>query len=156
MKIIVASDSHGRNDILDRIQEQNPDADLYLHCGDLEDDPIRYPMWTFVQGNNDFFGTFARQRVIPVLGHKILLIHSDRCSYFHREAHLSRMAKMESCDIVCYGHTHVSHIEVLDQVFLLNPGSVAWPRDGRAPSYAVLDLDYTRFSARLVFEDEWA
>lgn len=155
MKIIVASDSHGSNEILYQLQEKYKDADLFIHCGDLEDDPLNYPGWVFVKGNNDYFGEFAKQRIIPVAGHKIFVIHSDRCSYFYREENLTRMAQMHNCDIVCYGHTHVSHIEVKDHVFLLNPGSISWPRDGRPKCYAILEVDYTSIHADILFEDEW-
>ena len=43
MEIVVVSDSHGRNDILKTIQEKHPNAKLFIHCGDLEDDPMNYP-----------------------------------------------------------------------------------------------------------------
>lgn len=43
MKIVVVSDSHGRNDILNVIREKHPDAGLFIHCGDLEADPMFYP-----------------------------------------------------------------------------------------------------------------
>ena len=42
MKIVVVSDSHGRNDILNLIREKHPEARLFIHCGDLEDDPMNY------------------------------------------------------------------------------------------------------------------
>ena len=53
MKIVVVSDSHGRNDILNVIREKHPDAGLFIHCGDLESDPMFYPGYIFVRGNND-------------------------------------------------------------------------------------------------------
>ena len=34
MRIVVASDSHANNEILDLIQHHHPEADLFLHCGD--------------------------------------------------------------------------------------------------------------------------
>ena len=43
MRIIVASDSHGSNEILDTIYDQHPEASLFLHCGDLCEDPRNYP-----------------------------------------------------------------------------------------------------------------
>ncbi len=154
MRIVVASDSHGNNQVLDQLYKHY-DADLYLHCGDLEDDPIHYPNWIFVQGNNDWWGTFAKQRSIPVRGHKVYMTHSDRCSYFHREDHLVRLAQMHDCDVAVYGHTHASKILVRDQVLLVNPGSISFPRDGREPSFAIIDLDYTQVSAEIIFRKDW-
>lgn len=54
MKIVVVSDSHGRNDILKTIQEKHPNAKLFIHCGDLEDDPMNFPGYIIVRGNNDY------------------------------------------------------------------------------------------------------
>ncbi len=65
MKIVVVSDSHGRNDILKTIQEKHPNAKLFIHCGDLEDDPMNYPGYIIVRGNNDYFGRFENERIIP-------------------------------------------------------------------------------------------
>ena len=53
MKIVVVSDSHGRNDILNAIREKHPDAGLFIHCGDLEADPMFFPGYIVVRGNND-------------------------------------------------------------------------------------------------------
>ena len=55
MKIVVVSDSHGKNDILNAIREKHPDAGLFIHCGDLEDDPMFYPGYIVVRGNNDYY-----------------------------------------------------------------------------------------------------
>ena len=48
MKIVVVSDSHGRNDILKTIQEKHPNAKLFIHCGDLEDDPMNFPGYMII------------------------------------------------------------------------------------------------------------
>ena len=71
MEIVVVSDSHGRNDILKTIQEKHPNAKLFIHCGDLEDDPMNYPGYIIVRGNNDYFGRFENERIIPIGKHQI-------------------------------------------------------------------------------------
>jgi len=43
-------------------------------------------------------------------------------------------------DIVCVGHTHMQFNMLLDNVVVLNPGSVGQPRDGDArAAYAIID-----------------
>lgn len=154
MKIIVASDSHGSNGILNVLYEMHyKDARFFLHCGDLCEDPRNYPEWIFVQGNNDYWGRFARQRIIKVGKHSIFMIHSDKCSYFHREEELARMAKGYDCDIVCYGHTHRSYVGTIDGVHLLNPGSITYPRDGNPPSYAIMEIKNANITSQIVFLD---
>lgn len=39
-------------------------------------------------------------------------------------------------DVVMYGHTHVPYIEIGDDVTILNPGSISYPRQaGRKPTF---------------------
>ena len=53
MKVVVVSDSHGRDDLLYDLQEQYPNADAFLHCGDVEAPQENFPGYLIVQGNND-------------------------------------------------------------------------------------------------------
>lgn len=155
MKIVVVSDSHGRNDLLKIIQEKHPDASLFIHCGDLEGDPMCYPGYIFVRGNNDYFGRFENERQISIGKHRIYVTHSHRFSYFSRSEQLAQRAKELNCDIVCFGHTHVSYVEKVDGVLLLNPGSLSHARDGKPCSYAVLDIDEDQIQVEFKFEPEW-
>ena len=55
---------------------------------------------------------------------------------------LAEAAKARGCNGAFFGHIHVPVLEELDGVLLVNPGSLAFPRQrGRRPSYAVLDTD---------------
>ena len=155
MKIVVVSDSHGRNDILNLIREKHPEARLFIHCGDLEDDPMNYPGYIIVRGNNDYFCRFEDQRIIPIGKHRIFVTHSHRFSYFSRCEQLANRAKELDCDIVCFGHTHVAYFDQVDGVVLLNPGSLSHSRDGKPCSYAVLDIDENHVSVDFKFEPEW-
>lgn len=155
MKIIVVSDSHGRNDVLKTIQAKYPDASLFIHCGDLEGDPLDYPGYIFVRGNNDYFGRFENERRIPIGNHCIYVTHSHRFSYYSRSEQLARRAKELQCDIVCFGHTHVSYCEMVDGVLLLNPGSLSHSRDGKPCSYAILEITDDNIQVQFKFEPEW-
>lgn len=55
MKIIVVSDSHGKQGILEQIVEKHPDADAYLHCGDIEDYAGKLSVLYRRTGNNDIY-----------------------------------------------------------------------------------------------------
>lgn len=151
MKIIVVSDSHGRNDRLAMIAKQYPDADAFLHCGDIEGDEYDAEPYLVVEGNNDYFGEFPSERILPFQGHRILLIHSHRFSYRRRDEQMIEYAKERGCDIVCYGHTHVADYRKVDGVVLLNPGSLKYSRDGRDLSYAVLTIDEKGVNAEIIF-----
>ena len=156
MKVIVVSDSHGRNNLLFELQEKYKDADAFIHCGDLEDDPRLFPGWVFVRGNNDYFGDFVNERIVYLdNGHKIFMTHSHRCTYAYRKDSLYQKALTNQCDIVCYGHTHVSDITWKDNVLLLNPGSLWLPRDGNPPSFAILETKGSKIDVKIIFEPDW-
>ena len=143
MEIVVVSDSHGRNDILKTIQEKHPD------------DPMNYPGYIIVRGNNDYFGRFENERIIPIGKHQIYVTHSHRFSYFLRSEQLVNRAKELNCDIVCFGHTHVSFLDRVDGVTLVNPGSLSHSRDGKPCSYAILDINEDDVQVEFKFEPEW-
>ena len=156
-KLVVVSDSHGTSQLVNKIEQWNKDADLFIHCGDLEDDPALFDHWIFARGNNDFFPAvnMKDQQIIKVGEHRLMVVHSHRCSYMNRENELVRMAQQNECDIVCFGHTHCSMIKRIHGVLLINPGSTWSPRDGKEPSYAILTLQEMQAEAELIFENDW-
>ncbi|WP_273235547.1 metallophosphoesterase [Ileibacterium valens] len=155
-EIIIASDSHGRSDVLHQLQKAYPEADLFLHCGDLEDSPTKFPGWVFVRGNNDWEPDMPEDRVLKIMNHKIYVCHSHRLPYRDKDKALAVQALENGCDIAIYGHTHVSKIERVNGVLEINPGSLLFPRDGNPPSYARLILhDDGQTEAEIIFEPDW-
>lgn len=154
MKVVAASDSHGRY-ILDDILKWEPDADLYLHCGDLEEDPRTYPQWLFVKGNNDWMYEMPMQRVIPYEGIRILMVHGHAFPFRGRQNAIADLAVREGCQLALYGHTHVHDDQMIEGVRVVNPGSAWMSRDGRPASYAVITVDNGIMDVELKFEDSW-
>lgn len=153
MEIIVVSDSHGKNSRLIEVFELYPNADYYLHCGDIESEPSDFPMYKTVLGNNDYFYDYPDQLIIQVQSHRILMLHGHQVGYMNRMERIVKLAKEHGCDIVCFGHTHVATLERIDGVLVLNPGSVWRSRDGRGPSYAVMKLDGDDIQVEIKFFD---
>ena len=55
---------------------------------------------------------------------------------------LKKEAVAQGADIVMYGHTHRPEIEIKDDITILNPGSLSYPRQyGRKPSYIIMEID---------------
>ncbi len=155
-QIIIASDSHGRSDVLKKLQKAYPHADLFIHCGDLEDSPSGFPGWIFVRGNNDWNPEIPDERKLKIMGHGIYICHSHLLPYRDRAKALAYRALENGCDIALYGHTHVSKIERIHGVLEINPGSLLFPRDGNPPSYAVLNIsDDGQTEAKIIFEPDW-
>lgn len=155
LKIVVVSDSHGNNEVLEWLRNKHPNAYAFVHCGDLEDDPRYYDRWVFVRGNNDYYGTFKDIVMFKARKHKIYIEHSHLCPYRTRKAALARKAKSKACDIVLYGHTHCSDVEEVEGVLTLNPGSTWWPRDGKEPSYALLYIGTEDVLVNIIFKSDW-
>lgn len=140
MKIIVVSDSHGYNQILHEIVSAHPDASFFLHCGDLEDDPLKYPQYRIVKGNMDR-NIEVKEDVIEIGGYRIYMTHSNQCNYFNRSYQLADRAKELDCQIALYGHTHVPRMEMIEGTYVFNPGSVSEGRSDMYETYGILYLE---------------
>lgn len=139
MKIIIFSDSHGSiNGMLRTVEKTIVSADVYIHCGDgLKEFNIlreRYPERGFIGvcGNRDLIDGEVYEIVTDLCGYRTLIVHS------HYD--LLTTAKSKNCKIVLYGHSHARKCEYIDGIYLFNPGSVYNPRDGKPPSYGVMEV----------------
>lgn len=147
MKILVVSDTHGRDSGLERAVELERPFDMLIHCGDVEgrEDYIEVLAecpCCIVSGNNDFFSDLPREEEITIAGARILVTHGH---YYGVSMDLSGIvdeALSRNLQGVFFGHTHRPLLKMKDGILLLNPGSLAYPRQpGRKPSYAVLTAD---------------
>lgn len=150
MKIVVVSDSHGRIEILKQILDTHPDADAYIHCGDLELPDTYFPQFIRVKGNNDYYADVPYEIVTHVNDLKVLITHSHQYTYFHRQQQLAKKAERLGCRLVCYGHTHVFNDDVVEGVQFVNPGSCWINRDGTKPSYAVVTFEQEQIKVQRV------
>ena len=148
-KIIVISDTHGQNEILNTLVMQHQDAYAFLHLGDLEDNEKLYPRFKIVRVNNDYFCDLPRWTTLKVDDHRIFMLHSEGYYGQARYQGLSYLAKQTECDIVLYGHTHRKDHSEYDGITFINPGSATFPRDG-SYSYAILNIDKENIDVQFV------
>ncbi len=155
-EIIIASDTHGRNDVLEKLEQAYPKADLFIHCGDLEDYASNYPHWVFVRGNNDLDYDMPEYRILNIADVRMYVVHSQYFGYYNRERMLVAQGKKENCQVVIFGHTHVPMAKKEDGVWLINPGSMTYPRDGRTPCYARMIIeDDGSIHVDLIHQEDW-
>lgn len=146
MKVLVISDTHGRLANLERVLDKVCPLDLILHLGDIEGDHdiIRSmagcPV-VAVKGNNDFFSKDPSEQVVELGKHKALLAHGHRHNVYFGTDRLEWRARELGADIVFHGHTHVPHMDLSGDVWVMCPGSITQPRGGSRYSYIVLDID---------------
>lgn len=147
MKILIVSDTHKSHRNLERVVEMEKPFDLFIHLGDVEgaDDYIEAlvdcPAY-IVRGNNDFFSDLPAEKEIMIEGNHVFLTHGHYYYVSIGEERICKEAKDRGADIVMYGHTHMPSVMEKKGVILLNPGSIAYPRQqGRRPSYIVMSTD---------------
>ena len=83
MKILVVSDTHGRDRELETAVEREAPFDKLIHCGDVEGREIFIEALAdcpccIVAGNNDFFCDLPREQEITI-GGKNCLLYTSRC-----------------------------------------------------------------------------
>ena len=137
------SDSHRNDDLVEKIHRLEPDADAFLHCGDLCSDERQFPWLELVQGNCDFNFDLPRQRIFTYEGVSILMVHGDKI--YDRSNTLARRARENDCQIVLHGHTHTIIDETVNGIRILNPGALSMNRDGNPVGYIVLTIDGSEY-----------
>lgn len=148
MKILIISDSHGHHDLLRRAIGQEAPIDMLIHAGDVEGDlekilgPRREYEIRAVAGNMDWSDTLEDELCFPLPGHTVYLAHGHRHGVHSGTRRLVESAKEKGADIAVYGHIHMPDYATEDGVTVINPGSIAKPRqEGWRKSYAVMTID---------------
>lgn len=147
MKVLVVSDTHGKNDLYFKLLEMHK-PDRVIHCGDIEgseyalDIAAKCPV-DMVSGNNDFFSDLPKETEVRACGKKIWVTHGHRYYVSMGTSVIMDEAASRGYDIVCYGHTHRPGISYGNNgVIAVNPGSLSYPRqEGREPSFAMIETD---------------
>ena len=146
MKLLIVSDTHGRDEGLEQAVENEAPFDMLIHCGDVEGreyyiEALCESDCCMIAGNNDFFSDLDRETELVLCGHHILVTHGHSYGVSMDIAGLVEEAEYRECDIVLFGHTHKPMITRRRGVLAVNPGSLSYPRQaGRKPSYAVMEL----------------
>ncbi|KAA3648660.1 MAG: metallophosphoesterase [Chloroflexi bacterium] len=151
MRIAVMSDTHDNIWKLEAAMPHLAAADVVLHCGDLcapfiavklgegigekkahvvygnnDGDPRLLLLKAQEQGNVEIHGQFAE---LDFEGFKVAMNHYPEIA--------RPIAMSGQYDLVCYGHDHTAHEEMLGDTLLLNPGEVMGMK-GRS-SIAIVD-----------------
>lgn len=144
MKIIVTSDLHKNEKALNYIL-YNFDADLYIDCGDSQMNNYQLRNFETVLGNCDY-ENYPRYRIINVYdGLNIFITHG----HLYSLSSMLKLAKDNNCNIVLYGHTHIKRLDLIDGIYVANPGSITKPRSN--DSNNVLEIDYNTQNKELSF-----
>ena len=147
MKILIVSDTHGYHKSLANVLERVEPIDMLIHLGDVEggEDYIRELANCevhMIAGNNDFFTELEKEEEFFIGKYKVFITHGNYYYVALGPERIRQEAKERECDIAMYGHTHRPFIDIGDEVTVINPGSISYPRqDGRKKSFIIMEID---------------
>lgn len=146
-RIMIVSDTHKRHGNLIEAIYREGAIDKLIHLGDVEGEEdivneIAGCEVLYVPGNNDFFSNYSKEMQIQLGRYKVLLTHGH---YYYVSLDLQVIkeeAISRGMDIVMFGHTHRPLILMEDNVILINPGSISYPRQpDKKPTYIMMEID---------------
>ena len=129
MKILLVSDTHGDNEILQYLRSVYPDLDYYLHAGDSQSDIYSIYPFESVEGNCDYCPFDELFRVQTPMGY---LLMKHKLTFTEEQ--------IKDNKFFIFGHTHQNHIFIDGDKVFINPGSTSRPRDGTNGTYAILEI----------------
>ncbi len=147
MRILVISDSHGKNDDVKQVLEQAGDIDMFIHLGDIERGPeyireLAKCETHMIAGNNDYDIALPDTDSFMIADKRVFITHGHRFYVGSGVERLREYALENGYDIVMYGHTHMPFLEIGKDVTILNPGSISYPRqDGRKHTFMLIEVD---------------
>ena len=148
VRVGLVSDSHGRFECLSRMADAAPDVAAWIHCGDYCDDGEDLAIYTGVPvyavlGNNDYRAhtNDPGGRGVTVGG--IRIVASHECQWYgkRRWKKLVELVRQNQADLVAFGHTRRRFVKMDGEMWVVNPGSIGLPRDGRKGTYAIVSID---------------
>lgn len=145
-RIMIVSDTHKRHGNLMEALYNEGKIDMLIHLGDIEgEEDIITDMAgckvLMVPGNNDYYARYDKEIETKIGKYKVLLTHGH---YYYVSLDLQvikQECKSRGFDIVMFGHTHRPLIDIGEDVILINPGSISYPRQAdHRPTYIMMEV----------------
>ena len=146
MKILVVSDTHGdRSRVIDIYQKLNKESpvDVIVHCGDYATDARElqarlgvHVAW--VKGNCDDGFSDTDWSILETEAGNFLITHGHNEQVDFSKQNIYYKALENDCVGAFFGHTHRASYTEMDDVVLMNPGSLTRPRDGSGGTFGLI------------------
>ncbi|MDE6025453.1 MAG: metallophosphoesterase [Lachnospiraceae bacterium] len=146
-RVLIVSDSHGKNENVQKAIKKAGKIDSMIHLGDigydyLELERMAHVPTYMVAGNNDYGLPINDRIIIQIGGHKIFAVHGHRHGVYFGPDTIRYYALENDCDIAMYGHTHMPFLDEEGDVTVLNPGSLTYPRQsGHEKTFIIMEVD---------------
>ena len=160
-KILVISDTHGDDEVMNRVVEHELPFDYLFHCGDAQVDPAfllehqdEYQLLA-VKGNCDSWTDLPAVVDRKIGYYKVAAVHGHRQDVSYGLDGLKRLAREISADVMLFGHTHQAMIkrDANGGTLYVNPGSLTRNRPySKKGTYAVLTISEDALPEAELFE----
>ncbi len=164
MRIALIADTHLPS-VIRQLDELGPEigdflatADLILHAGDVTAPAVldwceQHAPTRVARGNNDLFedARMAGRQILDVDGWRIAMVHEIRPRSRPTAAILEAHLDGERPDVLVSGDTHVEHLELREDLLLINPGSPTLPhhKEFRLGTVGLLEVEPGRLRAEI-------
>ena len=147
-KILVVSDTHKK--LIDfkkllQIYENEITDVIHLgdNCTDADDFIDLYENLNFhvVKGNCDYTQRCSDFKLATFEYAKIFMTHGHEYDVKFGLNTLCYEGLERNANIILFGHTHSSLLEKVNDVIMMNPGSLSYPRGVVERTYAVIQID---------------
>lgn len=159
MRILVISDTHGEaTKAIEICQKEENRFDKILHLGDFQKDGIKVGEETgipvvAVKGNCDGSMSTSDYEILEVEFGNIYLAHGHFDNVNYAYDNIVYKAQSLKCKAAIFGHTHRGLFMEENGFYLLNPGSLSRPLDGKGKSYAIISTDENGMDANFFYLD---
>lgn len=120
---------------------------LFLGDGARDADAVEaaFPALAFyrVSGNCDIGGFTPESGLAAFGGVLFFYTHGHNYQVKSGLGGLWQEAKRRGADVALFGHTHVAHCELVEGIYLFNPGSLSLPRNGIS-TYGIITIENSR------------
>lgn len=114
---------------------------------DLAIAALNWTVRTLREEDLEYISGIPLKEVFDAGGYRIYVTHGSPFNnlydyvYFYDDADWRRFFEYTCSDIIILGHTHIPMMISNDDKYIINPGSVGQPRDGRpSASYCILTI----------------
>ncbi len=148
MKIGVLSDSHGNRNSLIKALKKMGKVDVIFHLGDFVKDSEHIGNFHqghiyVVGGNCDCFvnANAPSELEVDIGGKKVFATHGHKYRVKNGLNTLYYKGIEIGADIILFGHTHNSQIIKVDDMVMMNPGSISRPRNAQRSTYGIIEIE---------------
>lgn len=150
--VLILSDTHGNRRGIDKLDDIMGETDFIIHLGDTSADgayiAAKHPEKTvIINGNCDPVKLGQNETVLEIEGVKIFAAHGHLYSVKTKLTPLAERAQELGCDIALYGHSHKPREDRLENVTLINPGTLSAYSN---KSYCYLVINDGKFTHKIV------